>query len=220
MRPTSRSGRARRPQTAAWLPRCVRELLVCRSACRDRAHSTQCRPLTSLLFQIPPGRTRRRSAAHCRPDTQPTTSVRPLTSMSHDRVVDNSYSANLVPLKSLCIEPGKAVYVLYLDMVCINYDGNVVDAALLAANATLRTCALAAPRCAKMRPLIHRTGKLPTARWDEDEGAAIEDDTAARSTSFASEPVVSASFGVFDGCVEAILLCCIPRLHLSTAQHS
>jgi exosome complex component RRP43 len=66
-----------------------------------------------------------------------------------------SPSANLVPLSSLCIEPGKAVYVLYLDLVCINYDGNVVDAALLAINATLRNCAHR-PIVARMDAESHR----------------------------------------------------------------
>jgi len=37
-----------------------------------------------------------------------------------------------VDLESLCIEPGKSAFVLYLDLVCLNYDGGVLDAAVLA----------------------------------------------------------------------------------------
>lgn len=44
----------------------------------------------------------------------------------------------LVPLSSLCIHPGKAAWVLYVDATCINYDGNVFDAALLAMVAALK----------------------------------------------------------------------------------
>jgi len=92
------------------------------------------------------------------------------------------HSADLVPLRSLCIEPGKAVYVLYLDMVCLNYDGNVVDAAVLAANAALRNV------------------RLPAAAWDDDEQAAVElPDEPPRALKL-RPPVLSASFGVFGRC--------------------
>ena len=46
--------------------------------------------------------------------------------------------SQVVDLKSLCIVPGKAVWVLYLDVVCINFDGNAFDAAVLAVVAALR----------------------------------------------------------------------------------
>jgi len=38
----------------------------------------------------------------------------------------------MLPLSSLCIEPGKSCWVLYVDATCINYDGNIFDATLLA----------------------------------------------------------------------------------------
>jgi exosome complex RNA-binding protein Rrp42 (RNase PH superfamily) len=38
----------------------------------------------------------------------------------------------VIPLESLCIEEGKAVWVLYCDVVCINYDGNALDASIFA----------------------------------------------------------------------------------------
>ncbi|KAG6330784.1 hypothetical protein ID866_8302 [Astraeus odoratus] len=47
-------------------------------------------------------------------------------------------SAQFVPLTTLCIEPGRSVWCLYVDTTCINYDGNVFDAALLAIVAALR----------------------------------------------------------------------------------
>ena len=47
-----------------------------------------------------------------------------------------------MPTKSLCIEPAKAVWVLYVDATCINYDGNAFDATLLAMVAALKTSAL------------------------------------------------------------------------------
>lgn len=43
-----------------------------------------------------------------------------------------------MPPKSLIIAPGKAAWVIYIDVVCINYDGNAYDAAVLAVMAALR----------------------------------------------------------------------------------
>lgn len=51
-----------------------------------------------------------------------------------------STSCNILPLESLCIESGKAVWVLYADIVCLNYDGNITDASLLALTAALNKC--------------------------------------------------------------------------------
>lgn len=46
--------------------------------------------------------------------------------------------SRVVQPESLCISPGKAVYTLYIDVVCINYDGNAFDAAVMAVMAALR----------------------------------------------------------------------------------
>lgn len=49
-----------------------------------------------------------------------------------------SCSSNVLPLSSLVIEPGKAVWVVYLDIVCLNYDGGILDAAVLASVGALK----------------------------------------------------------------------------------
>ena len=51
------------------------------------------------------------------------------------------YSSEVVSLSSLCIHPGKAVWVLYVDATCINYNGNAFDAALMAMVAALKNSA-------------------------------------------------------------------------------
>lgn len=48
-----------------------------------------------------------------------------------------SISTDVTDLMELCIVPGKVVWCLYLDVVCINDDGNVLDAAVLAMTAAL-----------------------------------------------------------------------------------
>ncbi|KAJ1552300.1 hypothetical protein HK405_011857 [Cladochytrium tenue] len=49
---------------------------------------------------------------------------------------------NLVDLASLCIEPGRAVWVLYADIVFLNYEGNAVDVALTSLVAALQNTRL------------------------------------------------------------------------------
>jgi exosome complex component RRP43 len=51
---------------------------------------------------------------------------------------DTKLRSKFLPLTTLCIEPGKSVWVLYVDATCINYDGNAFDATLLAMTAALR----------------------------------------------------------------------------------
>jgi exosome complex RNA-binding protein Rrp42 (RNase PH superfamily) len=46
--------------------------------------------------------------------------------------------SGIIPLSSLCIHPGKSVWVLYVDATCINYDGNAFDATLIAMVAALK----------------------------------------------------------------------------------
>ncbi len=49
-----------------------------------------------------------------------------------------TYRSGILSTKSLCIHHGKAAWVLYIDATCINYDGNVFDATLLAMVAALK----------------------------------------------------------------------------------
>ncbi|KAL7408997.1 ribosomal protein S5 domain 2-type protein [Mrakia frigida] len=86
---------------------------------------------------------------------------------------------SILPLTSLCIEPGKAAWVLYIDAVCINYDGNAWDACLLAVVAALRNT------------------KLPSARWDEINERTICSRTApAVPLSLGEFLPISTTFGV------------------------
>lgn len=43
-------------------------------------------------------------------------------------------------MKDLCIVPDKLSWVLYCDMVCLDYDGSVVDACLITLMSSLKTC--------------------------------------------------------------------------------
>lgn len=53
----------------------------------------------------------------------------------------------MLSLSSLCIHPGKAAWVLYVDATCINYDGNAFDATLIAMVAALKNSELYSRFC-------------------------------------------------------------------------
>ena len=55
------------------------------------------------------------------------------------RVVDRGVrESGTVDVSKLCIEPGKKVYMIFCDIYPLEYDGNLIDAASLAANAALK----------------------------------------------------------------------------------
>ncbi|KAG8912449.1 hypothetical protein FRC02_005991, partial [Tulasnella sp. 418] len=45
-----------------------------------------------------------------------------------ERLNDMIIASKILSTSSLCIHPGKFVWVLYIDVACINYDGNAFDA--------------------------------------------------------------------------------------------
>ncbi|EJD01703.1 uncharacterized protein FOMMEDRAFT_88508 [Fomitiporia mediterranea MF3/22] len=96
-----------------------------------------------------------------------------------ERLYDALISSETVSLPSLCIHPRKAVWVLYVDATCINFDGNVFDAALLAMIAALKNT------------------RLPKATFDEETGRT----TCSRKEKTALQILrtpLAISFGIFD----------------------
>lgn len=54
------------------------------------------------------------------------------------RVVDRGIrESKAIDLEKLCVEPGKLVFVVFVDVYILNYDGNLIDAATIAALAAL-----------------------------------------------------------------------------------
>lgn len=56
-----------------------------------------------------------------------------------DTILTSSKCCNL---KKLCIAKDKLAWVLYCDVICLNYDGSVLDAAVIALMAALRSLTL------------------------------------------------------------------------------
>ena len=107
----------------------------------------------------------------------------------------------MVPLESLCVEPGKAAWVLYVDATCINYDGNAFDATLLAMVAALKNSEsfrasswvgyVGAERGAHI-------ARLPKATYDENRRRTVCTRKVMEPLQIGRLPT-SFSFGIFDG---------------------
>lgn len=54
-------------------------------------------------------------------------------------LADAINNARCIDLRDLCISPGKLVWTLYCDLVCLDHDGCVFDAAIIALVAALHT---------------------------------------------------------------------------------
>ncbi|KAK8850343.1 hypothetical protein IAR55_004261 [Kwoniella newhampshirensis] len=88
-------------------------------------------------------------------------------------------SSRTLPLSSLIIAPGKAAWVIYIDVVCINYDGNAFDAAVLAVMTALKNA------------------RLPRATYDDDSGRTICSRTERFPLQLGRIPL-SCSYGIFE----------------------
>ncbi|XP_026282225.1 exosome complex component RRP43 [Frankliniella occidentalis] len=88
-------------------------------------------------------------------------------------------TSDMVDLKELCVSTDNLAWVLHIDMICLDYDGCVQDACLIALSAALRTVKL---------PKVEYDAetKLPSVSLDERADLHVK-----------SSPV-STSFAVFD----------------------
>ncbi|XP_071124993.1 exosome complex component RRP43-like isoform X2 [Mytilus edulis] len=84
-----------------------------------------------------------------------------------------------VDLESLCITPGKLVWVLYCDLLCLDYDGNVTDTCVLALLAALKNVC------------------LPTISINEETDNPETDLTKRVPLPISSQPV-SSTYAIFD----------------------
>jgi len=70
------------------------------------------------------------------------------------RVVDRGIrESQLIEVEKLCIVPGEKVWILFIDIHILDYDGNLFDAASLAALAALMTSKIPIER---LRPMLER----------------------------------------------------------------
>ncbi|KAG6887911.1 hypothetical protein C0992_010261 [Termitomyces sp. T32_za158] len=118
-----------------------------------------------------------------------------------DRLNEVLVASGILPLDSLCIHHGKSVWVLYVDATCINYDGNVFDATLLAMVAALKNSQFL-HRVDSVSCLysLSNAAQLPKATYDEETGRTICTRKTKSPLQIKRTPIAM-SFGVFNSFV-------------------
>ncbi|KAI9595148.1 ribosomal protein S5 domain 2-type protein [Syncephalis fuscata] len=91
-----------------------------------------------------------------------------------------SLLSKVIVLEDLCIEPEQAVWVIYADLTCLNYDGNIIDACVLAVSAALKN------------------GMMIIAVNLDEEGIVRADPQVKRPVALKSF-ILSSTFGIYDG---------------------
>ncbi|KAI8927694.1 ribosomal protein S5 domain 2-type protein [Entophlyctis helioformis] len=90
-------------------------------------------------------------------------------------------SGHILDLETLCVTPGRAVWVLYADILCLDYAGNVLDAAVAALMAALKNVV------------------LPAVTVDDNDDAPPTLNGKVGRPLQLSRALISSTFGVFDG---------------------
>jgi len=57
-------------------------------------------------------------------------------------LADVLINSKCIHLPDLCVNPGKLVWTLYINVTCLNYDGNINDASVMATVSALKNCKL------------------------------------------------------------------------------
>lgn len=87
------------------------------------------------------------------------------------------------------IAPGKAAWAIYIDVVCINYDGNAYDAAVLAVMAALRNSGWLTS------VLTNPAARLPRATYNDETLSTVCDANETYALPLGRIPL-SCSFGL------------------------
>jgi exosome complex component RRP42 len=87
------------------------------------------------------------------------------------RVIDRGIrEGHAVDLEKLCIEPGKQVWIMFVDVHVLDYDGNLFDAANIGANAAFKTAVVPAKRAGKGEdyplPVLHQPISITAVKID------------------------------------------------------
>ncbi|KAF8602638.1 hypothetical protein BDV93DRAFT_443830 [Ceratobasidium sp. AG-I] len=99
--------------------------------------------------------------------------------MLSEQIKDIFASSKAIDPTTLCIYPGKAAWVIYVDAVCVNYDGNILDATVLAVVAALQNA------------------RIPVATYDPETERTTCSKTEQVPLVLTHMPLTT-SFGVFD----------------------
>ncbi|HEX7392870.1 MAG TPA: exosome complex protein Rrp42 [Thermoplasmata archaeon] len=87
------------------------------------------------------------------------------------RVIDRGIrEGHAVDMTKLCVEPGKQVWIMFVDIHVLDYDGNLFDAANIGANAAFKTAIVPASRNGKGAdfplPVLHQPISVTAVKID------------------------------------------------------
>ena len=87
------------------------------------------------------------------------------------RVIDRGIrEGHAVDLEKLCVEPGKQVWIMFVDIHVLDYDGNLFDAANIGANAAFKSAIVPAKRAGKGEdyplPVMHQPISVTAVKID------------------------------------------------------
>jgi exosome complex component RRP42 len=87
------------------------------------------------------------------------------------RVIDRGIrEGHAVDMTKLCMVPGKEVWIMFVDVHVLDYDGNLFDAANIGANAAFRTTIVPAKRAGKGEdyplPVLHQPISITAVKID------------------------------------------------------
>ena len=69
-------------------------------------------------------------------------------------------NSKLIETKNLCIEAGKLVWVVYIDLICLNFGGNILDVSLKAVVAAMRSLTVPQVRVIKNEEVAHESEEI------------------------------------------------------------
>ena len=118
-----------------------------------------------------------------------------------ERVNEALCASRVLPLETLVIQRGKAVWTIFVDATCVSCDGAVFDASLVAVVAALRNSML--PGFFHSCAFVHTPeATLPKAVYDPDTNTTLCYRGAPRvPLRLSSNVPLSVSFGIFDSSV-------------------
>ena len=87
------------------------------------------------------------------------------------RVIDRGIrEGHAVDMSKLCIQPGKEVWIMFVDVHVLDYDGNLFDAANIGANAAFKSTIVPAKRAGKGEdyplPVLHQPVSITAVKID------------------------------------------------------
>ncbi|CAN8244942.1 unnamed protein product [Cochlearia groenlandica] len=98
------------------------------------------------------------------------------------RLSDTILSCGMIDLKELCLVSGKAAWMVYLDIYCLDADGALFDAALLSAVAAFSNLEI---------PVVtlNHNGKIVATEQEQDNASIIEKEAVKRKLTLKHVPI-------------------------------